>query len=162
MKLLKSIALTLTIALSAPVAMAAPSSSWGSNESSLMTSAETKIDAKNYAAAIVDLKEIVADDPNDADAYNLLGYTHRKLKQYEQAEIYYQRALSLDPEHKGALEYLGELYLETDRIGKAHEMLARLDKACFFGCEEYDLLKDMINQKVSGVAVTGKADSSWR
>ena len=58
-----------------------------------------------------------------------------------QALGFYQKALSLNAEHRGALEYLGELYLQTGRPKQAKEMLKRLDDACFFGCEEYDDLK---------------------
>ena len=60
------------------------------------------------------------------------------------AESYYQKALALNPEHVGALEYLGELYLETDRPEKAQEMLERLDDACFFQCKKYEILEKLI------------------
>jgi len=93
------------------------------------------------AAAVLLLKAALAKAPNNADAWNLMGYAHRKLGQVDQALGFYQKALSLNAEHRGALEYLGELYLQTGRPKQAKEMLKRLDDACFFGCEEYDDLK---------------------
>lgn len=156
MKLSKPLICALFVSsLSTPV-LAAPShtSTWSASDS--MGAVETKIEDKQYQAAIYDLKKIVAKDADNADAYNLLGFTHRKLKQYEVAEEYYQKALALDPKHKGALEYLGELYVETNRMDKANEMLTRLDKACFFGCDEYSTLKKMIEQKSQGLEVSSK------
>ena len=99
----------LVSSLAAPV-YAAPNN-WG--ESDKMSGIEEKIEAKDYRSAIADLKNLIADGSKDADAYNLLGFTHRKLKYYDIAEEYYHMALILEPEHKGALEYLGELYVET-------------------------------------------------
>lgn len=99
------------------------------------------IDNKDFKPAVLLLKAALAKAPNNADAWNLMGYAHRKLGQVDQALGFYQKALSLNAEHRGALEYLGELYLQTGRPKQAKEMLKRLDDACFFGCEEYDDLK---------------------
>lgn len=93
------------------------------------------------ADAVPLLDEIAKRTPNNADAYNLLGYAHRKLGAADKAEAYYDQALAINPKHLGALEYLGELYLETGRLDRARQILDRLDKACFFGCKEYDELK---------------------
>ncbi|MCG8317713.1 MAG: tetratricopeptide repeat protein [Pseudomonadales bacterium] len=142
----------LVSSLAAPV-YAAPNN-WG--ESDKMSGIEEKIEAKDYRSAIADLKNLIADGSKDADAYNLLGFTHRKLKYYDIAEEYYHMALILEPEHKGALEYLGELYVETDRMDKAREMLVKLDNACFISCEEYRTLKDMIEKKEKGLEVSSK------
>ena len=78
-----------------------------------------------------------------ADVFNLLGYSHRKLQRYDQALDYYQRALALDPEHRGAHEYLGELYLQTEQPLKAEQQLAALSKSCR-ECDEYRQLKRAI------------------
>ena len=137
----------LVSTLSVPALAANTSSSWNKGKSDAMTEVEQRINNQQYEAAIHDLKGIVAKDTDNADAYNLLGYTHRKLKRYEVAEDYYQRALALDPDHRGAMEYLGELYVETQRRDEANAMLSRLDKACFFGCEEYRKLKAMIDNR---------------
>ncbi len=102
------------------------------------------VEAGNYATAIPLLQKSIADDPTNADAHNYLGYSHRKLGDIETALAEYRTALELDPRHRGANEYLGELYLEQDKLDKAKERLAVLDDACFFGCEEYRELKEKI------------------
>lgn len=99
------------------------------------------IENKKFEQAILELNQA---DQDDADVANLLGYSNRKLKNYEEALKYYQRALSINPKHKGANEYLGELYLETGKIDKAKERLAVLDDVCFFSCSEYRALKRSI------------------
>ncbi len=106
-----------------------------------MEKAKALIDNNDFEPAVLLLKAALAKAPNNADAWNLMGYAHRKLGQVDQALGFYQKALSLNAEHRGALEYLGELYLQTGRPKQAKEMLKRLDDACFFGCEEYDDLK---------------------
>lgn len=112
----------------------------------VLEQARERIEAGDYRAALDQLEALEAEQSDDADVYNLLGYSHRKLEQYERAERYYQRALSIDPEHRGANEYLGELYLQTDRPELARERLQVLDDACFFGCEEYDELEAAIRE----------------
>ena len=98
----------------------------------------------NYRSAIKYLLKAAEKDPNNADAYNLLGYSHRKLGFNDKAFDYYKIALKLDPRHRGAHEYIGELYLKKDELEKAKEHLKHLDSICFFGCEEYDDLKEAI------------------
>lgn len=112
----------------------------------VLEQARERIEAGEYRAALDQLEALEAEQSDDADVYNLLGYSHRKLEQYERAERYYQRALSIDPEHRGANEYLGELYLQTGRPELARERLQVLDDACFFGCEEYDELEAAIRE----------------
>ena len=108
------------------------------------TKARELIDAERYADAIPLLQKVVDAKPNSADAFNYLGYSHRKIGQIDAAMKYYNRALELQPRHLGANEYLGELYLELGELAKAEERLKVLDKACFFGCEEYSELKQAI------------------
>ena len=108
------------------------------------TKARALIEDTEYAEAIPLLEKVVAARPDSADAYNYLGYSHRKIGEYEAALDAYQRALKLQPRHLGANEYLGELYLELGQLGKAEERLAVLDDACFFGCREYSELKERI------------------
>jgi tetratricopeptide (TPR) repeat protein len=103
--------------------------------------AQAAIEAKEYGKAIGLLKEIARSEPKNADVQNLLGFSHRKLQKYDLALKYYQQALAIQPDHRGANEYLGELYLETGQLDKAEERLRVLDKACFWGCKEYDDLK---------------------
>ena len=152
-----TLALNIVVVLivtTAFTAQAAPSSF--SKPTGPMAIATEKIAAKNYESAIEELKAIVANDQSNADAYNLLGYSHRKLKRYDQALTYYQQALNLNPNHLGAMEYLGELYVETDQLEKAEQMLARLDDACFFLCSEYRTLKKKIQQKSAGEVVSSE------
>lgn len=99
------------------------------------------IERADYWSAISRLNDIVAGDPRNADAFNLLGFSHRKLQNFDVAERNYRRALRIDPNHKGALEYLGELYLETDRIVEAKEMLVQLEQLCPRGCDELSDLR---------------------
>ena len=100
--------------------------------------------AGNYAAALPLLQKVVGKNAGDADAWNYIGYSQRKLKRFDQALIAYKKALAIKPDHRGANEYIGELYLETGKPAKARERLKVLDSACFFGCEEYDELKAAI------------------
>lgn len=96
-----------------------------------------EIERGNYGAAIPILEDIVAREPADADALNQLGFSHRKLGEFPVAFDYYQRALAVEPNHKGANEYLGELYLELGDLDSAKQQLAKLDGLCgVLGCEE--------------------------
>jgi Flp pilus assembly protein TadD len=81
-----------------------------------------------------------------AEWHNLLGYALRKKTPPDlaAAEVHYKRALEIEPKHRLALEYYGELFLMKGDLAGAEAMLARLDKACFFGCEELRDLKAAI------------------
>jgi tetratricopeptide (TPR) repeat protein len=102
---------------------------------------KSAIDAGNWQGAIDALTRAVAADASNADAFNYLGYANRKLGKYPDAFTHYQKALALNPEHKGAHEYIGEAYLETGNLAKAEEHLKALDKICLFSCKEYTELK---------------------
>ncbi len=106
--------------------------------------AEKLIKEWKYADAIPLLQKVVAADPKSADAHNQLGYAHRKLNKLPDARTHYAKALEIDPEHKGALEYQGELYLMLDDLKSAEANLAKLDKVCFFGCSEFSDLKKAV------------------
>jgi tetratricopeptide (TPR) repeat protein len=84
-------------------------------------------------------------DPNNADNMSLLGFSYRKTKNYDDALTFYEWALKAEPDHKGANEYLGELYLETNQFDKAIEQLQILDNICRRNCKEYSKLKGMID-----------------
>ncbi|HMH18788.1 MAG TPA: tetratricopeptide repeat protein, partial [Burkholderiales bacterium] len=123
-----------------------------------LAAARTQIAAKNWSAAIDELKRI--NDTGNADWNNLMGYSLRKgpTPDFAGAEKFYNEALRIDPKHRGALEYSGELYLQTGDLAKAEQRLATLDKLCTFGCEEYSDLKKAIAQyKAKG----NKASSSY-
>ena len=107
-----------------------------------------KIDAKDFPGAISDLNALVSQGVQHPDVYNLLGYSLRKTGDMKNALTYYQKALDFDPDHKGALEYMGELYVEIGDIAKAKENLARLAQICPEGCEERADLEKAIAQGV--------------
>jgi Flp pilus assembly protein TadD len=96
-------------------------------------------------------QKAVQADPTSADAYNMLAYSQRRLGQLDDAFDNYGKALALDPEHKGAHEYVGEAYLMTGNLEKAEAHLATLQKLCPGGCEEsWMLLKSVERYKESG------------
>ena len=103
--------------------------------------AKAKVDAADYNGAVPILEKIVAKDPSNADAFNLLGFSNRKLGYMDKALGLYLKALKLNPNHVGANEYLGELYLETNNLPKAQEQLAVLTKVCGDCKESADLAK---------------------
>ena len=106
--------------------------------------AKAAIQDKDWGKAIELLNVAVARDDRNAEAYNLLGYSERMRGNLDAAFNYYEQALTLDPEHRGAHEYIGEAYLMVGNLPKAEEHLAKLDKICFFPCEEYSDLETAI------------------
>jgi Flp pilus assembly protein TadD len=90
---------------------------------------------KNWTLAAASFKKVVADNPKNADAYNLLGYSSRWLGKYDEAFAAYDKALALDPKHKGALEYSGVAYLKVNQKAKAEAQLVKLKTICA-SCEE--------------------------
>jgi len=115
-------------------------------EPSWLVSARKIISSEKYDQAIELLKE--SNQLSSADWNNLMGFSLRQKQPPDLlgAEYYYQAALNIDPKHRGALEYYGELFLIKNDLVGAEKMLARLDKACFFGCEEFQDLKKSIQQ----------------
>ncbi len=102
------------------------------------------INKEQYSEAITMLLALNEQHPGNADILNYLGYAHRQLDQDDAAMDYYMQALAVKPNHKGANEYLGELYLKLGELEKAEEQLAKLDDICTFGCSEYRDLKASI------------------
>jgi tetratricopeptide (TPR) repeat protein len=108
-----------------------------------LASVRAKIKAKDFKGAIEELTPLLVTH-NHADIYNLMGFSLRKLGDYKQAYTFYKKALDFDPEHKSALEYLGELFVETGQMDRARENLALLRKLCPAGCEELSDLEEAI------------------
>ena len=98
---------------------------------------------KLYNSAYKQLLEAYKIERRNPDILNYLGFTLRKTGNFEQAEKYYLQGLEIKPDHDGINEYLGELYIQTNRIDKAKERLAVL-KNC--NCEEYNELKTLIEK----------------
>ena len=117
-----------------------------STEAPDLTSVRAKIDAKDYAGALAELRGL-AEDNQQADVYNLMGFTLRKTGDYRTSLTYYTKALELQPDHKAAREYLGELYVETGEMAKADEQVASLKQLCPAGCEELEDLQKAIAAK---------------
>ncbi|MCB2127950.1 MAG: tetratricopeptide repeat protein [Rhodobacteraceae bacterium] len=113
------------------------SSSGGTSQSAGVTlaSARGQIDAGDYRNALKSLAVIVKAEPRNADAWNLMGFASRKMKQYDNAARYYETALKIDPKHLGALEYQGELFVLTQQYDSARANLKRLQDLCG-SCEE--------------------------
>ena len=111
-----------------------------------LTQARASIKAERYDQAIQQLQS--TNEISSADWNNLLGYSLRKKQPPDLvgAEKYYQAALKIDPDHRGALEYYGKLKLINNDLPGAEVLLTRLDKTCFFGCEEYSDLKQAIQK----------------
>ena len=99
---------------------------------------------KLYSQAFKKLNKAYKSDKKNPDILNYMGFTSRKIDNFKEAENYYLKGLDLDPKHNGINEYLGELYVQTNRIDKAKERLAVL-KNC--NCEEYQELELIIKTK---------------
>ena len=96
---------------------------------------------KKYEKALKLLIKSNKKKPNQADTLNYLGFTTRKLGDYVGGEKYYLQGLTIEPGHNGINEYLGELYVVTNRINLAKERLKVLENC---NCEEYNELKEII------------------
>jgi tetratricopeptide (TPR) repeat protein len=103
---------------------------------------------KLYSQAFEKLNKAYKSDQKNPDILNYMGFTSRKNGNFEEAETYYLKGLDLDPKHNGINEYLGELYVQTNRIDKANERLAVL-KNC--DCNEYQDLELII--KTRGIKI---------
>ena len=99
---------------------------------------------KLYSQAFKKLNKAYKSDKKNPDILNYMGFTSRKTGNFKEAESYYLEGLDLDPKHNGINEYLGELYVQTNRIDKANERLAVL-KNC--NCEEYQELELIIKTR---------------
>ena len=137
-------AIALGIAMLPFTAKAAGSDSGSSGDSGYTVAAPSKemrkatvmIRNEDYTGALTLLKAEIARNPDNADAWNLKGFALRKLGDYAASEVAYDEALAIDPKHKGALEYKGELYLTLGNLEGAENMFDRLNKACFLSCKE--------------------------
>lgn len=116
-----------------------------------LTKVRASIKAKDFAAARAELMGMIDGGIQHADVYSLMGFTTRNLGDFKTALTYYGKALDFDPDHKGAHEYLGELYVKSGDMAKAAEQLRILEKLCPSGCEEREDLEQ---------AIAGKPDAN--
>ena len=147
--LLWILALLLSLTLLPTQALAdLPAPRGSTPESTNIAAGRKAIEAKDYKAAVNYLTKAVQEEPNNADAENMLGYSYRKLGTFDKSMEHYEKALKIDSGHRSAHEYLGELYLDMNQLDNAEKQLATLKKACpFFGkCEEYEDLKAAIDK----------------
>ena len=162
MKNLFIIVFTLLLSTSLMAAGSDSSSDSSSNEDSLYKDAvklvkragklekkdKTDKAKKLYSQAFDKLEKAYKSDKQNPDILNYMGFTTRKTGNFEKAEKFYLEGLSLKPNHNGINEYLGELYVQTNRIDKANERLEIL-KSC--NCKEYSELELIIKTKGSKV-----------
>ena len=127
--------------LGSPVAVAVDTMT--SKDAPDLTSVRAKIKAKDHQAALAELRTL-ADTHQHPDVYSLMGFSLRKTGDHTTALTFYKKALEFDVDHKGAREYLGELYVETGDLPKARDQLAVLEKLCPQGCEEREDLEQAI------------------
>lgn len=134
--------------IAAALTFATPASAiFLSSGNASMTGGPTLVDAENYVRsgswndAIAVLKTVLDAEPRNADALNLMGYSLRRSGDVQNAEAFYIKALQIQPTHRGANEYLGELYVQVGRLDKARERLDALEAICGTSCEEYRELK---------------------
>ena len=114
-----------------------------------------QVAAKRWPEALAELRKL--NDSASADWHNLMGYVLRKGSpaDLDGADRHYRDALRIDPRHKGALEYSGELALMRGDLAGAEQKLAALDRVCLFGCEEFTDLKQAVQRfKAAGKRYT--------
>jgi Flp pilus assembly protein TadD len=133
--------LILSPALPALAAGSTDGSSEAGTNPAAYAEAEAVVKSGNYAAALGLLAALVKAEPQNADAWNLLGFTYRKLGQVKESDAAYLKVLAINPDHLGALEYQGELFIATGRIAQAKANLAKLRGLCGTCEEAEDLAK---------------------
>ncbi|MEQ8389465.1 MAG: tetratricopeptide repeat protein [Thalassospira sp.] len=130
--------------LTANNALAMGSSNTWSEGGTDLSAVSELVDTGMYDMAIDKIETMLKEDPDNADLFNYLAYSQRKLGDFDSAAQNYERALMINPEHVGALEYQGELFLQTGKPEMAQENLARLEQVCGMDCAEYKELSGKI------------------
>lgn len=111
------------------------------------------VDAKNWTAAVESFKNAVSANPKNPDAHNMLGYSYRALGKFDDSFAAYNKALAIDPKHKGALEYSGMGYLKTNQKAKAEAQLVKLQAICA-GCPETASLAKAVAEYKPGAVIS--------
>jgi Flp pilus assembly protein TadD len=108
--------------------------------------ARAAIEREEWDRAIERLQSAERMDPGNADVQNLLGFAHRMKGDVDVSFRYYQKALAMNPDHRGAHEYIGRSYLLLGQEDKAREHLAHLERTCMGACPERDSLRAAITE----------------
>ena len=120
-----------------------------SNPAKMYSKAYKMIDKGQFSKAQKILKNYTKSEPDDSDGWTLLAFTYRKLEKYKASEDSYLKALSINPENKSALEYQGELFVETNRLNLANVNLEKLKTLCPESCMELEKLESYITNSSS-------------
>jgi tetratricopeptide (TPR) repeat protein len=112
-----------------------------------LTQVNAMLAKKDFRAARAALLLLDKEFANNADINNLLGYSSRKLKDYRASATFYTKALRINPNHLGAIEYQGELFVTTKKIAAAKKNLQKLKRLCGLNCAEYKDLKKAIGNR---------------
>lgn len=108
------------------------------------------VTAKKYDESVEALKAVLREFPGHADAWNLLGFSTRMLGDFDKANEYYNNALTITPTHTGALNYKGQMFVQTGRLDQARDMLAKIESACGTDCDAYKQLSKAIKDGKAG------------
>lgn len=163
---------SMAAAMMLGVAVAATGTAWAmgdSNDNAQQSStgdgdygkAVAAIKAKDFSGALALLHKVVAKDPGNADAWNYIGYADRQLGKFPESLSAYENALAIKPNHVGANEYLGELYVQTGETEKARAQLAKLLDLCGAGCDEYKELKAAIASGKAAALDRPGSEKGW-
>ena len=144
--LTRAAALSFAMALLSTALAADTESSPAKNAASADYVAGTQaVEKKQWTLAAESFKRATLQDPKNADAWNMLGYSSRWAGKYPEAFDAYAKALALDPKHRGANSYLGVAYVRTNDLAKARTQLAKVESICGNkDCDEYKLLDKAI------------------
>ena len=144
----------LACALALTFSLSVTSASWSADTESSPAKAvasadyqagKAAVEAKQWTLAADHFRRATLQDPKNADAWNMLGYSSRWAGKYPDAFDAYARALALEPFHRGANSYLGVAYVRTNNLVKAREQLVKVENICGNkDCEEYKLLDKAI------------------
>lgn len=143
------IALTVALSLAASHAFAFGSTSEPSPSDDYKKAVKA-VEAKDFATAETLLLAYVVKKEKDADGWNYLAFSQRNLGKTDEAMTNYGKALAINPEHKGALEYQGELFITLGNLDAAKANLAKLEVVCKKKCEERDTLQAAIERAKDG------------
>src|SRR5271163_1448245 len=144
------LATVVAIAIAFSLPAAAMPSGAPTAPSSDYLAGEKAVKEGRYQDAVPLLTKVVQREPDNADAHNYLGFSLRKLGDLDKAQAHYRTALQLQPDHKAALEYYGELFLQIKDLPRAEEQLTHLQRVCPSGCTERAELEKAVKAYKAG------------